>query len=96
VPARAPLHAHALGTAAVATQEGISGEAGSLAGHLGLGKLIVVYDDNNISIDGPTSLAFTEDRRMRYEAYGWHTVVVEHGACALVRAILSQRVRARD
>jgi len=53
-------------------QEGISGEACSLAGHLGLGKLIVLYDDNDITIDGPTSLSFTEDVQMRYKAYGWH------------------------
>ena len=46
--------------------EGISNEAGSLAGHLGLGKLIVYYDDNNISIDGDTAIAFTEDVLARY------------------------------
>jgi len=53
-------------------QEGISSEASSLAGHLGLGKLIVLYDDNNITIDGSTDLLFTEDVKKRYEAYGWH------------------------
>jgi transketolase len=53
-------------------QEGVSAEASSLAGHLGLGKLIVFYDDNNIAIDGDTSLSFTEDVLMRYESYGWH------------------------
>ncbi|KAL3936558.1 MAG: hypothetical protein SGARI_002503 [Bacillariaceae sp.] len=47
-------------------------KASSLAGHLGLGKLIVFYDDNNITIDGDTTLSFTEDVKMRYEAYGWH------------------------
>ena len=58
--------------------EGVSGEAGSLAGHLGLGRLVVVYDDNAISIDGPTSLAFdTEDVEGRFRAYGWHTAAVE-------------------
>jgi transketolase len=57
--------------------EGISGEAGSLAGHLGLGKLIVLYDDNNTSLAGPTSITFTENVRSRYEAYGWHTELVE-------------------
>jgi transketolase len=57
-------------------QEGISSEASSLAGHLGLGKLIVCYDDNKITIDGSTSLSFTEDVGMRYEAYGWHVLVV--------------------
>jgi transketolase len=53
-------------------EEGISSEACSLAGHLGLGNLVVVYDDNHISIDGPTELSFTEDQAKRYEAYGWY------------------------
>ncbi len=53
-------------------QEGVSGEASSLAGHLGLDNLVVIYDDNHISIDGPTELSFTEDRAKRYEAYGWY------------------------
>lgn len=57
-------------------QEGISSEASSLAGHLGLGKLIVLYDDNRITIDGSTDLAFTEDVIKRYQSYGWHTQVV--------------------
>lgn len=52
--------------------EGVSAEAASLAGHLKLGKLIYFYDDNRISIDGPTDLAFTEDRAARFKAYGWH------------------------
>jgi transketolase len=60
-------------------QEGISSEASSLAGHLGLGKLIVLYDDNSITIDGPTSLSFTEDVVKRYESYGWHTSAVADG-----------------
>ncbi|NEO76220.1 transketolase [Moorena sp. SIO4G3] len=59
--------------------EGVSGEACSLAGHLGLGKLIALYDDNHISIDGSTDLAFTEDVGKRFEAYGWHVVHVESG-----------------
>ena len=53
-------------------QEGVASEASSLAGHLGLDNLIVVYDDNHITIDGDTDLAFTEDRAKRYEAYGWY------------------------
>ena len=53
-------------------EEGVASEASSLAGHLGLDNLIVVYDDNHISIDGNTDLAFTEDRAKRYEAYGWN------------------------
>lgn len=59
--------------------EGVSGEACSLAGHLQLGNLIAIYDDNHISIDGNTNVAFTEDVAKRYEAYGWHVVVVENG-----------------
>jgi transketolase len=59
--------------------EGISGEACSLAGHWGLGKLIALYDDNHISIDGSTDIAFTEDVSKRFEAYGWHVLHVENG-----------------
>ena len=59
--------------------EGISAEAASLAGHLQLGKIIFLYDDNNISLDGPTQLAFTEDVLKRFDAYGWHTQRVQDG-----------------
>ena len=59
--------------------EGVSGEACSYAGHLGLGKLIALYDDNHISIDGSTDVAFTEDVSKRFEAYGWHVLHVENG-----------------
>ncbi|RIL04775.1 MAG: transketolase [Proteobacteria bacterium] len=57
--------------------EGISAEAGSLAGHLGLGNLICLYDDNHITIDGPTSLAFSEDVAKRFEAQRWHVQRVD-------------------
>ncbi|MGD8368439.1 MAG: transketolase [Desulfobacterales bacterium] len=59
--------------------EGISHEAASLAGHLGLGKLIYLYDDNRISIEGDTDLAFSEDRTARFAACGWHVQTVEDG-----------------
>ncbi|MBD2355086.1 transketolase [Tolypothrix sp. FACHB-123] len=59
--------------------EGVSGEAASFAGHLGLGKLIALYDDNHISIDGSTDVAFTEDVSKRFEAYGWHVLHVKEG-----------------
>ncbi len=59
--------------------EGISGEACSVAGHWGLGKLIALYDDNHISIDGSTDVAFTEDVSKRFEAYGWQVLHVEDG-----------------
>ena len=59
--------------------EGIASEAASLGGHLKLGKLIMLYDSNSISIDGSTDLAFTEDVGKRYEAYGWHVVRVADG-----------------
>src|SRR6185503_16273295 len=53
-------------------EEGIASEASSIAGHLGLGRLIGFYDDNHISIEGDTALSFSEDVGARYEAYGWH------------------------
>ena len=59
--------------------EGVSSEAASLAGHLQLGRLIYLYDDNHISIDGSTDLAFTEDRGARFEAYGWHVLRLDDG-----------------
>jgi transketolase len=59
--------------------EGITHEAASLAGHLRLGKLVWLYDDNKVSLDGPTSLAFTEDVGKRFEAYGWQVLRVDQG-----------------
>ncbi|MBV9648256.1 MAG: transketolase [Candidatus Eremiobacteraeota bacterium] len=75
--------------------EGVSGESASLAGHLELGKLIVLYDDNHVSLAGPTSVTFTEDIAKRYEAYGWHTqtIEIEHGndVDAIDRAIAAAK-----
>ena len=59
--------------------EGVTHEASSLAGHLGLGRLICLYDDNRITIDGSTDISFTEDREARYRAYGWHVQRVDDG-----------------
>lgn len=59
--------------------EGVSAEAASLAGHLGLGRLICIYDDNDISIEGSTDIAFTEDVAQRFSAYNWHVLTVSDG-----------------
>lgn len=68
--------------------EGISSEAASLAGHLGLGNLIYFYDDNNISIEGETRLAFSEDVKKRFEAVGWHVLSIDgHDRGAVRKAI---------
>jgi len=58
-------------------QEGMASEAASLAGHLGLGRLVYLYDDNRVQLDGPTRNAFSEDVSKRFDAYGWHTLVVD-------------------
>src|SRR5919112_547506 len=73
--------------------EGVASEAASLAGHLKLGKLIYFYDDNEVTIEGPTSLAFSEDVALRFESYGWHTLTVEDGndLAAIERAIAEAR-----
>ncbi len=73
--------------------EGVSSEAASLAGHLSLGKIIYLYDDNHISIDGSTDLAFTEDRVMRFKSYGWHVQIVSDGndVDAVDKAILKAK-----
>ena len=79
-------------------QEGISGEACSLAGHLGLGDLIVLYDDNHITIDGSTELSFTEDVHKRYEAYGWQVITVDDVANGLddLRAAIEEAKATTD
>ena len=69
--------------------EGISHEAASLTGHLGLGRLIYLYDDNKISIDGPTDLAFTEDVGCRFEAYGWHVQRVDGHSMPEIEAAIA-------
>jgi len=69
-------------------QEGVSGEGSSIAGHLGLGNLTLIYDDNHISIAGPTSLSFSEDVPKRYEAYGWHVQRIDgHDFDAIDKAL---------
>jgi len=77
--------------------EGVASEAASLAGHLALGKLIYLYDDNHISIDGSTDLAFTEDRAVRFRAYGWQVLRVEDGndVDEIDKAIKSAKAEAR-
>ena len=68
--------------------EGVSHEAAALAGHLRLGRLIVLYDDNGISIDGPTALAMSDNPARRFEACGWHTAACDgHDADDIARAI---------
>jgi len=79
-------------------QEGISSEACSLAGHLGLNKLIVMYDDNGITIDGETHLSFTENVPKRFEAYGWNTITVEKGNddLAAIEAAIRKAQESKD
>ncbi|MBS2022838.1 MAG: transketolase [Deltaproteobacteria bacterium] len=77
--------------------EGVTAEACSIAGHLGLGNLIFFYDDNHISIEGQTEITFTEDRMKRYEAYGWHVQTVHDGNDleALHRALEAAKAETR-
>jgi transketolase len=78
-------------------QEGISSEAASLAGHLRLGKLIFLYDDNHVQLDGPTAMAWSEDVTARFDAYGWHTQRVDDGndVAAITTAIDAARADPR-
>ena len=78
--------------------EGVSNEACSLAGHWGLGKLIAFYDDNHISIDGDTEIAFTEDVTARFEALGWHTIWVKNGNTGYdeIRAAIREAKAVKD
>ena len=70
--------------------EGISHEATALAGHLGLSKLIVLFDDNGITIDGPTSLSTSEDMPTRFQAYGWDVQAIDGHDPAAIRAAIAQ------
>jgi transketolase len=76
--------------------EGVASEAASLAGHLRLGKLTCLYDDNRVTLSAGTDMTFSEDRARRFEAYGWHTVVVEDGndLAAIDAALRSARAQA--
>lgn len=76
--------------------EGISQEAASLAGHLKLGKLIYFYDDNKITIDGSTDLAFTENVQQRFEAYGWHCIPIDGHDREAIRAATKEAQTVTD
>jgi len=76
-------------------QEGIASEAASLAAHLKLGKLVALYDDNDIQLDGPTSMAWSEDVLARFDAYGWHTQRVDGEDVEAIKAAI-EAARADD
>jgi len=76
--------------------EGVSAEASSLAGHLGLGRLICLYDSNQISIDGSTDLAFSENVKMRYESYGWQVLTVTNGDNGLYEILAAIQLAQAD
>lgn len=79
-------------------QEGVSSEASSLAGHLKLGNLIAIYDDNKITIDGDTAVSFTEDVEARYKSYGWEVLHVERGDedLASIESAIAQAKKSTD
>ena len=77
-------------------QEGIASEAASLAGHLRLGKLTMLYDDNHVQLDGPTAMAFSEDVPARFDAYGWHTAAGRATATTSRRSTRRSRRRSSD
>jgi len=76
--------------------EGISHEAASFAGHLKLGKLIYLYDDNNISIEGNTDCTFTEDVKLRFESYGWHVQTIDGHNRAEIETALKEAQQVSD
>jgi transketolase len=76
--------------------EGVTSEAASLAGHLGLGELIFLYDDNSITIDGSTAISMSEDVERRYQAYGWHTLRVDGHDQAAVKQALEEAKKVLD
>lgn len=76
--------------------EGVSQEAASIAGHQQLGNIVYLYDDNNITIDGSTDLAFTENVRARFEAYGWHTLEVDGHDRVAIRKAITQGVAEKN
>jgi transketolase len=76
--------------------EGLTSEAASLAGHLGLGKLIAIYDDNSISIEGSTTLAFTENVQMRFESYGWQVIRLDAHDFNSIDAALAKACLQKD
>jgi transketolase len=76
--------------------EGVASEAASIAGHLKLGKLVVIYDDNGITIDGKTDISFTEDVGKRFEAYGWAVQRIDGHDVTQIRAALTQATASED
>ena len=73
--------------------EGVASEAASLAGHLGLGNIVYVYDDNHITIEGDTALTYSEDVLQRFNAYGWHTLCVDGHHIDQIDAAVQEAVK---